>query len=95
MSGRLTQGVRRGPTLTFEFDGASMSGFAGETIAAALLANGVAAFRRDRDGAPRGPYCNMGVCFECLVQVDGDGRPWVRACLEPLRCGMIVRSGGR
>jgi sarcosine oxidase subunit alpha len=55
-----------------------------------LLANGYGIFRRDHRGAPRGPYCLVGTCFECLVEVVGASRGpdpsmphRVRACLTP------------
>ena len=46
--------------------------------------------RQARSGAPRGPFCGMGVCFDCLVTVDG--RPSQRACLTKVAAGMDVRS---
>ena len=46
--------------------------------------------RQARSGAPRGPFCGMGVCFDCLVTVDG--RPSQRACLTKVSAGMDVRS---
>lgn len=62
----------------------------GDSVAAALLAAGVEAFRSTPvSGAPRGPYCMMGACFECLVVVDG--RSAVQACMTEVRDGMIVR----
>lgn len=74
----------------FHFEGRSMTGRRGEPIAAALLANGITATRTTVvSGAKRGPHCMMGVCFECLVQVDG--RPNVQACMTPLEAGMRVR----
>ena len=76
-------GIRpRAPLRDFTFDGRPISGYADETIAACLVANGIRAFRTDRAGAPRGMYCGMGVCFECLVRVDG--RENVRACMTAL-----------
>lgn len=44
-------------------------------------------------GEPRGPFCGMGVCFECEVTVDG--RPGVRACLTRVLPGMTVETGSR
>jgi aerobic-type carbon monoxide dehydrogenase small subunit (CoxS/CutS family) len=61
----------------------------GETVAAALVADGAPALRRTRGGAPRGLYCGMGVCFECLVVVDGV--PNTRACMTWVRDGMEIR----
>ena len=90
---RMTDGVERPDRVTFEFDGASFEAVAGETIAAALWAAGQRAVRRSSAmGAPRALFCNMGICFECLVRVDG--RP-VRSCTTPVRQGMVVESGGR
>lgn len=62
------------------------------TLAAALLNLGRQAFRRSVRGEPRGPVCGMGVCFECRVEVDGV--PHRRACMEPVREGMDVITGG-
>jgi len=78
----------RGPELRFTFDGQPVTAFAGETLAAALLAAGVPAFGTTRLDAPRLPFCNMGTCFDCAVCVDG--RPLVRACLTDVREGMTV-----
>ncbi|NDH63779.1 MAG: FAD-binding protein, partial [Alphaproteobacteria bacterium] len=72
------------------FDGREIEVLPGETIAAALAAAGVTAVRAARSGAPRGPFCGMGVCFDCLVTVDG--RPSQRACLTKVAAGMDVRS---
>ncbi len=62
------------------------------TVAAALLNAGIAGFRRSVSGEPRGPLCGMGICFECRVGIDG--APHRRACLEPVREGMEVTTGG-
>lgn len=67
--------------------------YEGESLAAALLAAGIDSFRRTASGAARGPYCNMGVCFDCVVTVEGMGA--VRACSTPVTDGMQVRIDGR
>src|SRR5215203_7079252 len=72
------------------FDGREIEALEGETIAAALAASGIVTVRQARSGAPRGPFCGMGVCFDCLVTVDG--RPSQRACLTKVAAGMDVRS---
>jgi D-hydroxyproline dehydrogenase subunit alpha len=72
------------------FDGTGIEALPGETVAAALAAADVVALRQTRSGAPRGPYCGMGVCFDCLVTVDG--RPNQRACLTKVVAGMDIRS---
>jgi thioredoxin reductase len=79
-----------GPTVRLRFDDREIEALEGETIAAALAAADVVAVRQARSGAPRGPFCGMGVCFDCLVTVDG--RPSQRACLTRVAAGMDVRS---
>jgi ferredoxin len=70
---RLTHPIIRpvGRTITFRFDGSSVPALEGETIAAALSAAGIVAYRRTATGAPRGLHCGMGACFDCVVTVDG------------------------
>ena len=79
-----------GPPIRAHFDGREIEAQAGETIAAALAASDIVAVRQARSGAPRGPFCGMGVCFDCLVTVDG--RPSQRACLTKIEAGMDIRS---
>ena len=63
----------------------------GLTVAAALLRLGRRANRTTpRLGAPRPPFCGMGICFDCVLVVDG--RPGIRSCLEPVRPGMRVAT---
>ncbi|MBN3751751.1 (2Fe-2S)-binding protein [Paraburkholderia sp. Tr-20389] len=74
-----------------EIDGNALRVPAHFTVAAALLANGQMTCRTSAvSGAPRGPFCMMGVCFECLVEVDGV--PNVQACMTRVAAGMRVRS---
>ncbi len=74
-------------------DGRSVAAAASDSVAAALLAAGVTTLRRTPvSGAPRGLYCGMGVCFECLVTIDG--APNQQACLTTVREGMAVETGG-
>jgi hypothetical protein len=76
-------------SLTVYFKGRSMVARAGDSVAAALLAGGVTVTRNTPvGGAPRGPYCMMGACFECLAVVDG--RPNVQTCMTDVREGMRV-----
>jgi predicted molibdopterin-dependent oxidoreductase YjgC len=70
-------------------DGQSIPAREGQTIAAAMLAAGQRIFRHTPQGAPRGLFCGMGVCFECLVTVNGQFGQ--RACLTPVRSGMKIR----
>ena len=72
------------------FNGRPLSALEGETISAALHAHGIQAFRSTRKNHPRGLYCGMGACFDCVVTVDG--RTGVRACMEKVCPGQQVRS---
>ena len=75
----------------FTLDGMAVEGAEGDTVAAALLALGRSDCRETAvSGAPRGPYCMMGVCFDCLVVIDGVGNR--QGCLVPLREGMAVET---
>ena len=79
----------RRPALALLLDGAPAEGREGDSVAAALLALGQDACRESAvSGQPRGGYCMMGVCFECLVEIDGV--PARQSCLIPVREGMVV-----
>src|SRR3546814_19362526 len=70
-------------TVRFTIDGRPATGREGDSVAAAMLLAGVEACRTTPvTGAPRAPYCLMGVCFECLVTIDGTGNR--QGCLMPL-----------
>ncbi|MFC5392022.1 (2Fe-2S)-binding protein [Bosea vestrisii] len=81
--------------VTLFIDGRPVTAELGESVAAVLL--------RQQEGwsrttpvsqSPRAPYCMMGVCFECLVEIDGQGS--VQSCLTPVANGMrIARQQGR
>jgi predicted molibdopterin-dependent oxidoreductase YjgC len=95
MSVRLPDGhgLERGARLSLTLDGRAVNAYEGETVAAVLLAEGHIATRRTRSGSPRGVYCGMGVCFDCLVVVDGV--PNTRACVTWVREGMdVARQDG-
>ena len=78
-------------SLQFILDGSPAQGWAGDTVAAALLALGRDTCRQTAvSGSPRGPYCMMGVCFDCLVVIDGVGNR--QGCLVPIREGMSVET---
>jgi aerobic-type carbon monoxide dehydrogenase small subunit (CoxS/CutS family) len=93
MSGfRITQGIERGEVIQFSWNGQPVVAYAGETIAAALMVAGHRGLRQTPQGAPRGLYCGMGVCWECSVSVDG--RPNIRACMTLVAPGMQVGPSG-
>jgi predicted molibdopterin-dependent oxidoreductase YjgC len=77
-------------TLRLYFEGQPILASPGDTVAAALLAGGAGPFRTTpASGAPRAAHCMMGVCFECLVEIDGV--PNRQACLTEAVEGMRVR----
>lgn len=79
-----------GPTVRFTFDGVEVEAAAGDTVAAALIAAGHRGFGPSPvTGVPRGPYCLMGACFDCLVRIDGV--PHRQACMTGVAPGMEVR----
>ena len=79
-----------GKEFTIYFNGKQISAYEGDTVASALMANGIRTLRHHEvSGNPRGVYCNIGHCFECRVNADGQT---VRACLTPATDGMVIRS---
>lgn len=77
--------------VTVEIDGKVVRARAGDTVAAAMLAAGIDHCRTTPvSDTPRAPYCLMGVCFECLVTVDGVGNR--QGCLVPVRDGMRIET---
>ncbi|MGV9776572.1 (2Fe-2S)-binding protein [Streptosporangium sp. NPDC003464] len=85
--------VRARPEPEFEIsvDGAPVPVVPGQTIGAALHGAGIRAWRTTRiGGRPRGLFCGIGVCFDCLVTVNGV--PSLRACLTEARPGDLVST---
>ena len=81
------------PMLSVIVDGEPVQAYPGETVATLLLALGRQTFRHtDHLHAPRGLFCGMGVCFDCLVTIDGQAN--VRACMTPVQAGMVIETGG-
>ena len=75
--------------VTISFEGAQIKADRGQTLATALLAAGIGPFRTSVvTGEPRAPYCLMGVCFECLLTVDGVQNR--QSCLIEVCDGMVV-----
>jgi predicted molibdopterin-dependent oxidoreductase YjgC len=78
-----------GKPITLWVDGAPVSAFEGEPIAAALTAAGYRIFRRTaRWGRPRGLFCAIGRCTDCIMTVNG--QPNVRTCVTPALDGMRI-----
>jgi len=78
-------------TYSIVFDGRPVPAAPGQTVAAALWAAGIRSWRTTRTGgAPRGLFCGIGTCFDCLITIDGT--PNQRACLIPARPDMAVST---
>lgn len=70
-------------------DGKPLKAIEGEMIAAALIANNISTFRyTKKEHKPRGIYCGIGRCTDCIMTVDGV--PNVRTCVTPVKAGMRV-----
>ena len=82
--------VPAAPFATITFDGTPLDALEGESVAAALSAASIVAFRKARSDAPRGLWCGMGACFDCLVTIDGAANQ--RACMAKVRAGMRIES---
>ena len=88
---RVEGGLDRGEAFGFLMDGELVEAYPGESIAAALLAAGRRHCRlTPRRGHPRGYFCGMGLCWDCVVTIDG--RPNLRACMTPAEPGMKVET---
>lgn len=82
--------------VTIHFEGRPIVACEGDTVAAALLAAGHIVTRTTPvSGAERGPFCMMGVCFDCLLEIDGEANR--QGCMVDVREGMKIRtmSGAR
>jgi predicted molibdopterin-dependent oxidoreductase YjgC len=92
MSGRIA-GLGDRELVVFTFDGQEVNAWQGDTIAMALWAHGQVTVRNSSsEGQPRGVLCNMGICYDCLVVVDG---VTVRSCTTLVKPGMTVGRGGK
>src|SRR5689334_22322865 len=85
--------IAYGETVEITVDGAPLRAYTGQTIAAALLASGTRVLRRTRThGKPRGVYCGMGICYDCVVRVNGTTE---RACTKLVENGMQISLATR
>jgi|TARA_B110000091_G_scaffold207343_1_gene245410 predicted molibdopterin-dependent oxidoreductase YjgC len=85
--------IERTSVVEFSFDGHVIAGHEGETVLAALLRAGIKHLRNAPvDTAPRGAFCCMGLCQECVVQVDGVS---IESCRQKVSQGLAVLSLGR
>lgn len=80
-----------GAAVTLKVDGQPLPARRGQTVAAAMLAAGLRVLRHTRRaGKPRGLFCAMGVCFDCVMTING--KAGVRACMTKVEDGMQVSS---
>lgn len=78
---------------TMRFNGQEIPIRTGQSVGAALTDAGIRSWRTTRKNArPRGLFCGIGICFDCLVTVDG--QPNQRACMVPAQDGMCLEPGG-
>lgn len=91
------QRIQQHPILSIEeqtvvhitVDGKPLEAQEGDTIAAALMANGIRTFRHThRFHEPRGIFCGIGQCTDCIMEVDG--KPNVKTCITRVREGMVI-----
>jgi hypothetical protein len=77
--------------ISFHFNGEKFTGAAGQSVAAALIANGQRELRRTRFGEEtRSIFCGIGICFDCVVTINGVANQ--RACLIEISNDMKVES---
>jgi len=81
----------QGNVVEFTYDGQTLQGIEGEPISAALRVAGIMTHRyTKKKHEPRGVFCAIGRCTDCVMVVDG--KPNVRTCITPLKAGMDVRT---
>lgn len=78
----------RGQPLTVLVEGDTVEAWSSESVASVMLRHLGSTRVNPVSGQPRAPYCMMGVCFECLVTIDGEGSR--QGCLVPVREGMKI-----
>ncbi len=77
-----------------EFDGTPLPYERGQSVGAALMSAGITSWRTTRKkGKPRGLFCGIGVCYDCLLTVDGQLNQ--RACVVPATSGAKIETGRR
>ena len=81
----------KGRLVNFTYDGKLLQGYEGEPVAIALKNAGVMVHRyTKKQHKPRGIFCAIGRCTDCVMVVDG--KPNVRTCMTPLQEGMVVQT---
>ncbi len=76
--------------IRFTLNGRPVTAATGSTVAAAVMANSIMAFRKSVTGEDRAPLCGMGICFECRLTIDGQSQQ--KSCQIVLTEGMAVKT---
>ena len=88
---RAGKGIKRGKSFEIEVDGEKLVAYEGETVAAVLMAAGRRTFRwTEKKKHPRGMYCGIGLCHECMMEINGV--PNTKACQTPATPGCRVKT---
>lgn len=82
--------ITKGKKVGFLMDDKHLEGYEGEPISVALKAAGLMVHRHTKKGSPRGVFCAIGRCTDCVMVVNG--KPNVRTCVTPLESGMVVQT---
>lgn len=83
--------IQRGERINLTVDGKPIDAYKGETVAAAMLAAGIRTFHKShKHQQPRSLYCGMGICYECLVTINGVHAQ--RACVTLVEDGMQIET---
>lgn len=82
--------ISRGKAIQLTIDEQIVTAHEGESVASIMMVEGKVAMRTTTEGDPRGIFCGMGVCFDCLVVVDDV--PNIRACMTWAQEGMRVNT---
>lgn len=84
-----------GKTVHIIVNGAPVEVPEGISVAAAVLGHSHERhfYEHGLDGGKRAPWCLMGVCFECMLEIDG--KPDVQSCMVPVAEGMVVNTQKR
>ena len=84
--------LKRGNQVQIIIDNTVVTAFEGEMISTVLHVEGISKFqRKHKTRKPAGIYCGMGICYECLVTINGVQN--IRACQTPVSEGMIITTG--
>lgn len=83
--------IKRGKPVLITVNQSKVTAYEGELVSTVLHCEGIHVFQRKHmNGKPSGIYCGMGICYECLVKINGV--PNIRACQTPVTDGMMIST---